>query len=305
MFFTKKERGRLVISIAAASAVILLAGVSVAEEHIDDFLVTAASESGTEPAPPLPAAQLTTPDRIGGEYVKGYISDTGRMLTAPTGWSGSDWLKAGLVVGTTAGLYFADADIRSFSQRNRSSIGDKGAAFGSFIGNPLYALPPLGLFYLYGHFHDEPKARRASLLAAESLLLSGAFTMAVKVATGRPRPDTGETRTTWNGPGLNFSEPSFPSNHTTAAFSLAAVFAGEYGSNPLVPPIAYGLATLTGFARVYDDKHWASDAFFGGAIGYFVGKAVVSYHTGRTDTSLKILPTATRQGFGLMAEYRF
>lgn len=286
----------------------LLAGISVAEEKGDAFHVTpvSISESGAGTAPPLPAAQPAKPDRLDGEYVKGYISDTGRMLAAPAGWSGSDWLKAGLVLGTTAGLYLADADIRNFAQRNRSSIGDGGAAFGSFIGNPVYALPPLALFYLYGHFHDEPKARRASLLATESLLLSGAFTMAIKTATGRPRPDTGAASTTWNGPGLNFSEPSFPSNHTAAAFSLAAVFAGEYGSsNPLIPPIAYGLATLTGFARVYDDKHWASDAFFGGAVGYFVGKAVVGYHTGRTDSSLKILPTATRQGFGLLAEYRF
>lgn len=305
MFFTKKEQSRLGIRISIASAVILLAGISVAEDKSDTVHVTPVSESGTGPAASLPAARLAKPDRMNGEYVKGYITDTGRMLAAPVSWSGSDWLKAGLVVGTTTGLYFADADIRSFAQRNRSSIGDKGAAVGSFIGNPLYALPPLGLFYLYGHFNDEPKARRASLLAAESLLLSGAFTLAVKMATGRPRPDTGEARTTWNGPGLNFSAPSFPSNHTTAAFSLAAVFVEEYGCNPLIPPIAYGLATLTGFARLYDDKHWASDAFFGGAIGYFVGKAVVSYHAVQNDTSLKILPTITRQGFGLMTEYRF
>ena len=44
--------------------------------------------------------------------------------------------------------------------------------------------------------------------------------------------------------------------------------------------------------------------FFGGAIGYFVGKAVVSYHT-QGNSSMTILPTATSQGFGVTAQYRF
>ena len=72
-----------------------------------------------------------------------------------------------------------------------------------------------------------------------------------------------------------------------------------------MPPIAYGLASLTVFARVYDNKHWASDAFLGSAIGYFVGKAVVKYHTAQSNSALKIMPTVSQQGFGLMTEYRF
>ena len=251
------------------------------------------------------AVQPAQTDRITGEYVKGYFTDTGKILASPVNWSGCDWLKAGLVIGATSGLYFADADIRNFAQRNQSSTGDIGAAVGNTLGNPLYTLPPLGLFYLYGHLNDDPKARRASLFAVESLAISGAFTWTTKLAAQRPRPFTGESPSTWNGPKLKISDTSFPSGHTTAAFSVASVLAEEYGNNPFVPPIAYGLATLTGLARIYDDKHWASDAFFGGAIGYFVGKAVVRYHSVQSDTAVKILPTVSQQGFGLIAEYRF
>ena len=147
--------------------------------------------------------------------------------------------------------------------------------------------------------------RRTSLLAVESLAISGVFTWTVKLAAQRPRPYTGESPTSWNGPKLKTGDTSFPSGHTTVAFSLASVIAEEYGTNPFVPPIAYGLATLTAFARIYDNKHWASDAFFGAAIGYFVGKTVVRYHTALSDTPLKILPTVSQQGFGMMAEYRF
>lgn len=263
--------------------------------------VSATPEAGLDAPKPV----ALQPDSISGEYLKGYVADAGKMLASPASWDGSDWLKAGLVVGATSGLLFADADIRDFAQRNQSSTGDKAAAIGNALGNPLYTLPPLGLFYLYGHYNNDPKARQTSLLAVESLALSGAFTWTLKMTAQRPRPYTGESPSSWNGPSFKTGNTSFPSGHTTAAFSIASVIAEEYGNNPCVPPIAYGLATLTGMARIYDNKHWASDVFFGGAIGYFVGKAVVRYHAPQGSSALKILPTVSQQSFGMVAEYRF
>lgn len=245
------------------------------------------------------------PDRITGEYVKGYFTDTGRMLASPANWDGSDWLTAGLVIGATAGTYLVDADIRNFARRNQSSTGDSLAVVGNTLGNPVYTLPPLGLLYLYGNLNEDPKARRTSLLAVESLAISGVFTWTLKLATQRPRPFTGESPGTWNGPGLRTINPAFPSGHTPASFAVATVVAEEYGNNPYIPPLAYGLATLTGLSRIYDDKHWASDVVFGAAIGYFVAKTVVGYHKSSGSASVKILPTFNQDGFGLTAQYRF
>src|SRR6185369_10354571 len=205
--------------------------------------IPAHAETPAEPAAAIsgPAKALTAaipptsppqPDRISGEYVKGYFSDTGSMLASPVNWDGSDWLKAGLVIGATSGLFFADADVRDFAQKNQSSTGGRGAAVGNALGNPLYTLPPLGLFYLYGNFNEDPKARRTSLLAVESLAISGTFTWTIKLATQRSRPNSGEAPTAWNGPSLKAGNTSFPSGHTTAAFSIASVLAEEYGSNP-------------------------------------------------------------------------
>lgn len=288
------------ICISAAAVVGLLTGIAAAEENSG----VVPEESSGVPAINQ-VISSTQPDRINSDYAKGYFTDTGRMLESPASWDRGDWLRAGLVIGATAGLYFTDADIRDFARKNQSSTGDKVSAVGNFLGNPFYAVPQLGLFYLYGHLNDDPRARRASLLAMESLVISGIFTGAVKFAAQRPRPSTGETATSWNGPSLKERDPSFPSNHTTAAFSIASVLAGEYRDNAYVPPIAYGLATLVGFSRVYDDKHWASDAFFGAAIGYVVGKAVVRYHTQQGEAPLSFFPTASRQGFGVSAVYRF
>jgi membrane-associated phospholipid phosphatase len=284
--------------------VVLLANVSGAEEL-----------GATIPGEPYAEAKIESdqtalmhvsqPERISSEYAKGYFTDSGRILASPTKWDGVDWLKAGVVIGATAGIYIADGGIRDFAQRNHSSTGTKVTATGDILGNPLYAAPSLGLFYLYGHLNDDPKARRASLLAVESLVISGAITTTIKLATQRSRPFTGEAPTTWSGPRLKTNDPSFPSIHSQTAFSIASVIAEEYGNNPFVPPIAYGLASFIGLSRIYDNKHWASDIFFGAAIGYFVGKTVVRYHTMQNDTALTFLPTLSQQGFGLMAEYQF
>lgn len=277
-----------------------MTGISVAEENHEIPVHETKNESIQ-----TRVTQPGQPDRITVEYVQGYFTDSGKMLTSPVNWDSSDWLQAGLIIGATSGVYLADTDIKNVAQRNQSSVGNKGASFGNAVGNPFYAVPSLGLFYLYGHLNQDSKARRASLLAVESIAISGVASLAIKLATQRPRPFTGETSTTWNGPGLQNSDPSFPSIHAQTAFSIASVIAEEYGNNPFIPPIAYGLATLTGLARMYDNKHWASDVFFGAAIGYITGKAVVSYHTVQSTSTVKILPAVGTQGFGLTAEYRF
>ncbi|MFA7403843.1 MAG: phosphatase PAP2 family protein [Pelobacteraceae bacterium] len=301
---TRSRRGVICIVVLQMFLSTLPAHAETVTETNNEQVATVSEAAKSEPSPPL-ITEVAHPHRITGEYVKGYFTDTGRILVSPTNWDGNDWLKAGLVIGATSGLLLADTDIKNFAQRNQSSTGKSIASVGNALGNPLYTVPPLALLYLYCHFNDDAKARRASLLAVESLAISGVFTWTLKFTAQRPRPYTEESSTTWNGPSLKSSDTSFPSGHTTAAFSIASVLAEEYSNNPFVPPIAYGLATLTGLARIYDNKHWASDAFFGGAIGYFVGKAVVSYHTSKNTSALKILPTVSQQGFGLMAEYRF
>lgn len=245
------------------------------------------------------------PDRINEEYLKGALDDTGRMAASPVSWDTNDWLTTGFVAGAATGLYLADTDIRDSARRHQSGVGDGFAKIGNAIGNPLIIVPSLGLVYLYGHIEDDSKARKTALLGVESVAISGALAMTLKLATQRPRPFTGESSKTWDGPSLKSLDPAFPSIHTQSAFAAASVIADEYSDNRYVAPIAYSLATLTGISRIYTDKHWASDVFVGAAIGYFTGKAVVRYHTQSSNSALKILPTVSQQGVGIMAEYRF
>lgn len=58
---------------------------------------------------------------------------------------------------------------------------------------------------------------------------------------------------------------SFPSGHTTLAFSSATTLYRRYGWQTAVP--AYALATLTGYARVDARKHHWYDVVAGAVIG--------------------------------------
>lgn len=62
---------------------------------------------------------------------------------------------------------------------------------------------------------------------------------------------------------------SFPSAHTAVAFSAASFIERRYGDayGAFVPAL-YGVATLTGVARVEAQKHHWGDVLAGGAIGY-------------------------------------
>ena len=62
---------------------------------------------------------------------------------------------------------------------------------------------------------------------------------------------------------------SFPSAHTAVAFSAATFIDRRYGQQyAAYTPALYGLAALTGVARVEAKKHHWGDVLAGAAIGY-------------------------------------
>lgn len=264
---------------------------------------TTAIEQETAPAAPSPPI-----GRMDAAYFKGYATDAGKIITSPLRWEPKDWIKFSLVVGGTGALLLADKEIKDFSQRNRSSIAGGFANMGNVIGDPLVVFPAAGAFYLYGQLADDGKVRRTSLLALESLVISGALTEGIKRLAGRPRPEVGELVGTWHGPSFDKRYVSFSSGHTANAFAVATVVASEYRDVPFVATTAYSLATLTALSRIYTDKHWASDTLFGAAIGHFVSKAVLSYHKqdkNQLAKRLSIAPQIGREMTGVTVNYQF
>ncbi len=241
--------------------------------------------------------------KLNGDYFLGIFSDTKHILLSPLNWEASDWITASLVLGT-AGVFFAlDNDIREFVQDNRSGGTDDTSAVFEPFGNGAYTAPAMAAYYLYGRIFKNEKAERVALLSAESFAITGLFTFALKYTSGRSRPGVGVNSGDWNGP--DFEEISFPSAHTSTAFAIATVFATEYENNPFIPPIAYGIATLTGLSRLNDDEHWASDVFLGGALGYFVAKTVLKLHSDKKGRHYTIYPKVSKKETGLQFVYRF
>jgi len=240
------------------------------------------------------------------DYLKGYISDIKNILTSQLRWGRPDWIKAILIVGTTVGLYTYDQDIQNWVQKNRNSTSDEIAKFAKSFGGGRYTLPPLSLFYLYGHFFEDEKVRKVALLSLESFVVSGIFTETIKYTGHRHRPNTGDAHNTWDGPGFSTSHLSFPSGHSSSAFAIATVIASEYKHKVFIPPLVYGIAALTALSRVNDNAHWASDVFFGSAVGYFTAKAIVGLHSNeKKERSAVVIPVINDNHTALLISYKF
>jgi len=241
--------------------------------------------------------------KLNSDYFLGILTDAKYTLLSPLGWKGSDWLKASLVLGTTGVFFALDDEIQNFAQDKRSSSTDSVASAFEPFGNGAYTLPGLVAFYTYGHFAKNKKAKRVALLAVESFAVTGVFNLALKFSTGRTRPQSAKNSRQWNG--FSSSDNSFASGHTSSIFAVATIVASEYKNNPWVPPVAYGIATLTGLSRINDNKHWASDVFFGGALGYFVSKTILKLHSNKKGRHYTIYPRISRKEVGLDFAMRF
>jgi membrane-associated phospholipid phosphatase len=143
----------------------------------------------------------------------------------------------------------------------------------SRIGADYTTLPVAAGLYLYGRWKDNPKARETGVLGAEALLDSYMIVIALKVASGRERPEFGE------GKGRFFKgHRGFPSGHAIMSWSFASLIAHEYAPSKVTPIIAYSLASVASVSRFSARKHFASDIVAGGAMGWFIGKYVFERH---------------------------
>ena len=137
----------------------------------------------------------------------------------------------------------------------------------------------------------------------ESFLAANAVGTVSKFVIGRSRPYTGEGKHTFHPFNLKTQRTAMPSGHTVSAFSAASVYASSYGGTSAVGITAYSLAGLVALQRVYGDKHWASDVFFGAALGTAVGRMVAA--KGGSGKPLALLPVYTGAYAGLNAVYKF
>lgn len=241
--------------------------------------------------------------KLGSNYFKGIFTDARYALTSPLRWDKDDWITTSIVAGVTGVFFVLDDEINEDVKNIRSSTTDDISSVFEPFGNAAFTIPVMMGFYFYGNFWENEKVERTALLAAESFLVTSLFTGALKVMMGRTRPFDGVSADEFKGP--TTSNNAFPSGHTATAFAIATVVANEYEHIPLIAPLSYGIATMTGYSRMNDNKHWASDVVFAAALGYFTSKTILKLHSNKKGRHFTIYPRADSRGGGLVLSTQF
>jgi membrane-associated phospholipid phosphatase len=141
--------------------------------------------------------------------------------------------------------------------------------------------------YTSGRLANNDKLAELGLHGTEALFVGEGVGTVLKDFFGRARPfvDTVPNPDNWQlmrGFKGNDRYRSFPSGHTVAGFAAAAAVTAETSrwwpkATYVIAPAMYGGASLIGLARMYENRHWASDVIMGAAIGTFAGTKVVRY----------------------------
>ena len=169
-----------------------------------------------------------------------------------------------------------------------------------------------GATYVYGRADKSPRAAELGLRTIESIGAAGITALLIKGVAGRARPYVvSDTNPHDYSVGRGFRDDgytSFPSGHVTTAFAAASAASQEISylwphASRLWTPVLFTSASLVGAARIYEDKHWASDVVAGAAVGTIVSRIVVRYSRAhpRNGIDRLLLPVGISQTRGTHA----
>jgi PAP2 superfamily len=206
---------------------------------------------------------------VGGDFEVSFNAGI-KTFVSPFHYNTKDAIIAGAVLTSTALLFTVDESSRTYFHKQNSNFNDKLKDVGNFYGTIYPTLIAGGGLYAIGLFEGNDNVRVTGRMVFESVAIAGLLTTITKSAFGRHRPYTNDGSTKFEGPTFESDYLSLPSGHATVAFALSTTLANRI-HNTYVSVGLYSLAGITALARIYDDKHWASDVFLGSAIGYFVG----------------------------------
>jgi hypothetical protein len=210
-------------------------------------------------------------------------ADGADLAAEPLHWGEWQWVKLAGGLGAVAVAGVFDDELHDRWSDGNDAFAEVGAAY-AFVG-PAMAL----LYYGARGVRGDPTAARTAWSVGESALFTFVASGIVKVAVGRERPDVDRDSHSLRPFSLDDDHQSFPSFHTGLAFSTAAVL--QDSDLPVaIKGAAYGLAGLTAWSRLRDDRHWFSDTVAGGLLGYTIGRWTVQHRHGADVTAGYFMP---------------
>jgi len=221
------------------------------------------------------------------------VDDAKFVATSPSHWEKSDWQNLGWAGAAVLGTAIvADVPVRDFmrQQSRNNSFLNSVENFGT-----TYAFATMGAFYAFGLAADNQHSVQVAEDAVIASAISATINQTIKVTINRSRPRDNVGTSDFQGfTGIN-NNSSFPSGHTTEAFTVAAVIASSYEED-WVSYAAYSVAGLVGVARMYNDAHFASDVTASAIIGTYVGRSVVKHNKHSRKNSFLVLPELMPDG---------
>jgi hypothetical protein len=160
-------------------------------------------------------------------------------------------------------------------------MGKEDATYWGKIGNGM-----IGVSIAAGQLAFDQKN---GLKTVRAMILATSSHISVSAIARRNRPDNRSDFLPWPS--------SFPSGHTTNAFTVAGALAYSYGWTIGVP--AYAMACAISTSRLRESRHWGSDIIAGITIGTFWARA--SFQAQETQKAAMIIPMAVGDGLMLMA----
>jgi membrane-associated phospholipid phosphatase len=205
--------------------------------------------------------------------------ETVDFVKQPTAWHGNDWLKLGVIVGSTALVMQIDQPIRDAVPRNHGKYYhsvpiETGRIWGEWY-TPAILVTTFGLHGLLAH---NASSKKIGFELVQAVAFSEGITQTLKIAVSRARPYRDEGAFSYHQFSLSNDDfHSLPSGHNADGWAVSTVLSRNAPSRVL-KILVYAPAALTFVSRIYQDQHWTSDAFLGATIGYVVGSWVVNHH---------------------------
>ncbi len=240
---------RLAGTAFVASALMLACGALPCGAQVVDSLEGPVPPKVIEARPP----SWDGPRDDGRRTMAAFPKNLGRNFVGV--FSGQNLLPFAVGAAATATASAFDCRTQDLLQGACSSCGTTGAT----VGGGTAMVPFVGALFVAGRFAPQGRFRAATYDFAQAMIVNGAYSGLLKYSVERERPDGSDSL-------------SFPSGHTSTAFSLAAVADHHYGWKVGLP--AYVLASGIGLSRIESNRHHLSDVLAGATLGLIVGRTV-------------------------------
>jgi hypothetical protein len=218
------------------------------------------------------------------EFTRDIIKEEMRIFSFPFRAQKDDLHLTAGIVGSGIILYSYDEKIRNSVPKLQSNFNTNFLKIAKEFGNGGYDILFITGYGITGSIIKDDYMKETAFMAGESFISANILGTIIKYSVGRARPYTGDGKSKFTPFVFKTSRASFPSGHTVSAFSVATVFA-ERSNSILIKILFYATASATAFERIYFDKHWSSDVFFGATLGYLIGKDIVKGNN-KSDTIL-------------------